>query len=71
MSAAAAGKKIYRITRTTVQNKGYWEGLCAAVECVQDTVVFPNGDAYLSRHRGGKFKITTGPHKGEYDIERL
>lgn len=71
MSAVASEKKQYRITRTTIQKEGYWEGLCAVVERRQDSVVFPNGDAYPCMSSGRQFKITAGPHKGEYDIKRL
>lgn len=64
----------YRITSTskkdTTRRWDYWEGFCAEVS-LGEKVTFPNGEEYPYIRFNKGIRITEGPHKGFYDLEKL
>ena len=64
----------YRITSTiradTTMHWQYWEGMCSEVT-LGTKLAFPNGDEYPYICLDKGLRITEGPHKGYYTLEKV
>lgn len=64
----------YRITSTTkrdtTKNWQYWEGMCSEVT-LGKKLAFPNGEEYPYIRFNKGVRITEGPHKGFYELEKV
>lgn len=62
---------MYRVTATTVKTDNFWQGMCAVVSAEGRFLVFPNGEKAPYVRLPSGFRITKGPHRGFYEVQKL